>query len=72
MDYDQLTEQEVDSLVEKAQAHYREKIRPWSTQIRRAGCWSSTRKAATTRLTTEQRLPQNACGSGGLTPFSLA
>lgn len=28
MDYDQLTDQEVDSLIDKAQAFYREKIRP--------------------------------------------
>ena len=28
MDYDQLTEQEVDSLIDKAQVFYREKIRP--------------------------------------------
>ena len=28
MDFDQLTQQEIDSLVERAQAFYREKIRP--------------------------------------------
>ena len=44
----------------KSMAIYREKFAPWSTRRRRAGCWSSTRKAATTRLTTGQRLPQNA------------
>ena len=28
MNYDELTQQEIDALIERAQAHYREKIRP--------------------------------------------
>ena len=30
MDFDQLTQQEVDSLIERAQVFYRKEIRPWA------------------------------------------
>ena len=52
MSSDKFANIDLDEHEAKSMAIYREKIRPWSTRRTRAGCWSSTSKATTTKLTT--------------------
>ena len=69
MTSDKFANIDLDEYEAKSMAVYREKIRPLVYPAQKGRMRSSTRKAATTRLTKGQRLPQSAFGSGGLEQF---
>ena len=71
MDIDQLTEQEIDELVGKAQAHYRQEIRPlvYPKHKGRMLVIDLDPVVWTTRSTPAYRLPSNGCRIGVLEQF---